>query len=34
MTGSHGSSVAERLFGDDVAKTVFRRSPVPVWTVR
>ena len=34
VVGSHGGSLADRLFVGDVAKTVFRRSPVPVTVVR
>lgn len=34
VIGSHGGSLADRLFVGDVAKTVFQRSPVPVTTVR
>ncbi|WP_049926621.1 universal stress protein [Halopiger goleimassiliensis] len=32
--GTHGGSLADRLFVGNVAKTVFQRSPVPVITVR
>jgi nucleotide-binding universal stress UspA family protein len=34
VLGSHAGSIAERVFVGDVAKTVFRRSPVPVTVVR
>ncbi|WP_058365122.1 universal stress protein [Haloparvum sedimenti] len=34
VVGSHGGSLAERLFVGNVAQTVFRRSPVPVTVVR
>jgi len=34
VLGSHGGSIADRLFVGDVAQTVFRRSPVPVTVVR
>lgn len=34
VVGSHGGSLADRLFVGDVAETVFRRSPVPVTVVR
>lgn len=34
VIGSHGGSLADRLFIGDVARTVFRRSPVPVTVVR
>ncbi|AUX10509.1 universal stress protein UspA [Halalkaliarchaeum desulfuricum] len=34
VVGSHGGSLADRLFVGDVAKTVFQRSPVPVTVVR
>lgn len=34
VIGSHGGSLADRLFVGDVAKTVFQRSPVPVTVVR
>ena len=34
VIGSHGGSLAERLFVGNVAQTVFRRSPVPVTVVR
>lgn len=34
VIGSHGGSLTDRLFVGDVAKTVFRRSPVPVTVVR
>ncbi|MFD1645996.1 universal stress protein [Haloarchaeobius litoreus] len=34
VIGSHGGSVADRLFVGNVAQTVFRRSPVPVTVVR
>ena len=34
VIGSHAGSLAERLFVGDIAKTVFRRSPVPVTVVR
>ncbi|QLH82608.1 universal stress protein [Halosimplex pelagicum] len=34
VIGSHGGTVAERLFVGNVAEKVFRRSPVPVVTVR
>jgi nucleotide-binding universal stress UspA family protein len=34
VIGSHGGSLADRLFVGNVARTVFRRSPVPVTTVR
>lgn len=34
VIGSHGGSLADRLFIGNVAKHVFRRSPVPVTTVR
>lgn len=34
VIGSHGGGLADRLFIGDVAKTVFRRSPVPMTVVR
>ncbi|GAB7095338.1 universal stress protein [Halolamina litorea] len=34
VIGSHGGSIAERIFVGNVARTVFRRSPVPVTVVR
>ncbi|MBS8121362.1 universal stress protein [Haloferax volcanii] len=34
IIGSHGGTVAERLFVGNVAERVFRRSPVPVTVVR
>lgn len=34
VIGSHGGSMADRLFVGNVAQTVFRRSPVPVTIVR
>ena len=34
VLGSHGGSLSDRLIVGDVAKTVFRRSPVPVTVVR
>ncbi|WP_418281774.1 universal stress protein [Halorubrum sp. DTA98] len=34
VIGTHGGSVAERLVVGDVARKVFRHSPVPVTTVR
>jgi nucleotide-binding universal stress UspA family protein len=34
VIGSHGGSLAERLFVGNVAQKVFRRSPVPVTVVR
>lgn len=34
VIGSHGGSVADRLFVGNVAQKVFRRSPVPVTVVR
>lgn len=34
VIGSHGGSLADRLFIGNVADRVFRRSPVPVTTVR
>jgi nucleotide-binding universal stress UspA family protein len=34
VIGSHGGSLADRLFIGDVARRVFRRSPVPVTVVR
>jgi len=34
VIGSHGGSLADRLFVGNVAQTVFRRSPVPVTVVR
>ncbi|WP_459192676.1 universal stress protein [Halosimplex sp. J119] len=34
VIGSHGGTVAERLFVGNVAEKVFRRSPVPVTVVR
>ncbi|PSQ15849.1 universal stress protein [Halobacteriales archaeon QS_8_69_26] len=34
VVGSHGGSLADRLFVGDIAATVFRRSPVPVTVVR
>lgn len=33
IIGSHGGTLAERLFVGNVAQTVFRRSPVPVTVV-
>ena len=34
VIGSHGGSIADRLFVGNVAQKVFRRSPVPVTVVR
>lgn len=34
VMGSHGGSISDRLFVGNVAERVFRRSPVPVTTVR
>jgi nucleotide-binding universal stress UspA family protein len=34
VIGSHGGSMADRLFVGNVAQNVFRRSPVPVIVVR
>ncbi|WP_135805254.1 universal stress protein [Halorussus marinus] len=34
VIGSHGGSVADRLFVGNVAQKVFRQSPVPVIVVR
>ena len=34
VMGSHGGDMVDRLFVGNVADTVFRRSPVPVVTVR
>lgn len=34
VIGSHGGTIAERLFVGNVAEKVFRRSPVPVVVVR
>lgn len=34
VIGSHGGTLADRLFIGDVARTIFRRSPVPVTVVR
>lgn len=34
VIGSHGGSLADRLFVGDIAKRVFYRSPVPVTVVR
>jgi nucleotide-binding universal stress UspA family protein len=34
VVGSHGGTLADRLFVGDVARTIFRRSPVPVTVVR
>lgn len=34
VIGSHGGSVADRLFVGNVTQKVFRRSPVPVVVVR
>lgn len=34
VLGAHGGTLSERLFGKDVTRTVFRRSPVPVTIVR
>ncbi|MEF8852339.1 MAG: universal stress protein [Haloarculaceae archaeon] len=34
VLGSHGGTLADRLFVGDVAQKVFRRSPVPVTVVR
>lgn len=34
VMGSHGGDLVSRVFVGDVAKTVFRRSPVPVTVVR
>jgi nucleotide-binding universal stress UspA family protein len=34
VIGSHGGSLADRLFVGDIARRVFRRSPVPVTVVR
>ncbi|MCL9818407.1 universal stress protein [Natronocalculus amylovorans] len=34
IIGSHGGTLAERLFVGNVAEQVFRRSPIPVTVVR
>ncbi|MDQ2051864.1 universal stress protein [Natronolimnohabitans sp. A-GB9] len=34
VIGSHGGSIADRVFVGNVAEKVFRRSPVPVVVVR
>jgi nucleotide-binding universal stress UspA family protein len=34
VVGSHGGSLADRLFVGNVTEKVFRRSPVPVTVVR
>jgi nucleotide-binding universal stress UspA family protein len=34
VIGSHGGSLADRLFVGDIARRVFRRSPAPVTVVR
>ena len=34
VIGSHGGSVADRLYVGNVAQKVFRRAPVPVIVVR
>lgn len=34
VVGSHGGNLADRLFIGDVARRVFRRSPVPITVVR
>ncbi len=34
VIGTHGGTVAERLFVGNVAQKIFRRSPVPVTVVR
>jgi len=34
VIGSHGGSIADRVFVGNVAEKVFRRSPVPVTIVR
>ena len=34
VIGSHGGSLADRLFIGDIARRVFRRSPAPVTVVR
>ena len=34
VIGSHSGSIADRLFVGNVAQHVFRRSPVPVTTIR
>jgi len=34
VVGSHGGSIAERVFVGNVAQKVFRHSPVPVTVVR
>jgi nucleotide-binding universal stress UspA family protein len=34
VVGSHGGRLADNLFVGDVARRVFRRSPVPVTVVR
>jgi nucleotide-binding universal stress UspA family protein len=34
VIGSHGGSLADRLVVGDIARRVFRRSPVPVTVVR
>lgn len=34
VIGSHGGTIADRLFVGNVAKEVFRRAPIPVVVVR
>lgn len=34
VIGSHGGSLSDRLFVGDIARRVFRRSPVPVTVMR
>ena len=34
VVGSHGGSLADRLFVGNIAEAVFRRSPTPVTVVR